>query len=272
MHLVYGERKHRCKARPLLILPMNVLLVGRDKTPLLDHLPTSYLLIDDGPLIDAITIPAHRKVTYFDVHKHSFDILKRIDYPTACNISDTLCAAFPGGQNTLTKESANIQILDALLSKPKHLSTLLPTGKQYAYAQLMIDRILLSPVLRNVLTKPTNFSFEGILLVRLNRAELGDFDCFLLANLLIGQYKGHVIIPDFGFYACPFHVSLRLQNRLIAGVNYLDEAPAFREQLLLIDHKIASHCTAQDAETLAQYTGLLPDTNAYNDFIARSIK
>jgi hypothetical protein len=42
---------------------MNQLVVGADKSPFLDvEFSKSVLLIDDGPLIDALKIPPRRKV------------------------------------------------------------------------------------------------------------------------------------------------------------------------------------------------------------------
>jgi hypothetical protein len=76
-----------------------------------------------------------------------------------------------------------------------------------------------------------------------------------------------VVIPDFGFYACAPHGDLLRQKRLTAGINSFDEVPRFKQNLLLIDKKIPSHCTPEDAKLLAQYTGLMPSSNAYNAFI-----
>lgn len=252
---------------------MNTLIVGTDKEEILQHLPNSFLLIDDGPLIDLLSLPKRRKVTRFDVTKHSFNPLKDIDYLRARTFINVLDAVFPEGANTLTKKISNFQILSALLSQPKSLETLIPNRKEYADAYQKIQTLLLSPVLNRVLTKATNFPLTGILLTRLNRAELGDFDCFVLANLLIANYKGHIVVPDFDFYACPFHTSLIRQNRLTAGVTVLRRVPeSVRDNLLLIDQKIVSHSNHEDAQTLASYAGLLPNTVAYNDFVQRSIE
>lgn len=256
---------------------MNVLIVGKNKTDtLLEHLPTSFLLIDDGKIIDALNIPARRKVTTLDFNKDSFNPLKNIDYRRAREFINVLDAVFPEGENTLTKKNANFVLLKALLSKPKSLDTLIrPDAKNPAQmdAYQKIQTLLLSPVLNPFLSKNTNFSFSGILIARLDHADPIAFDSFLLANLLIANYKGQIVISDFGFYACPFHTSLIKQNRLIAGVNFLDEvAPKLRQSLLLIDEKIGSHCTPDDAEVLASFTGIAPNTNAYTDFIQRSIE
>lgn len=275
-YLVWAGASNLPTARLYLYQHMNLLIVGRDKVDtILEHLPDSFLLIDDGTIIDAVSIPPKRKVTTFDVTKHSFNPLKNIDYRRAREFISVLDSVFPEGKDTLTKKSSNFVLLTALLSNPKRLDSLFPRaskepGEIDAYQK--IETLLLSPVLERVLCRPTNFSFDGILLARLNRAELGDFDCFVLANLLITNYKGQVVIPDFGFYACPFHTSLIRQNRLIAGVNFLDEAVKFRNNLLLIDEKIGHHCTAEDAECLAGYTGLVPHTNIYNEWVQKRIE
>ena len=60
-------------------------------------------------------------------------------------------------------------------------------------------------------------------------------------------------------------------DRLIAGINSFAEVPKLAPHLLLVDTKIASHCTAEDAKTLALYAGLRPGVNEYNDFIDQCI-
>jgi len=248
-----------------------MLIVGTKKDAILEHLPHTFLLIDDGELIDAYNRPARKAVLDFDVSEHSFNPLKGMNYSRATNFVEVLKAVFPEGENTLTKATFEYQLLAALTSKPTRLATLIRDTNETQYSYQKIQRLLISPILENVLTRPTNISFKGTILARLNRAELGDFDCYVLANLLISQYRGPVIVPDFGFYAHKGHASLIRQDRLIAGINTFDEVPELKSTLLLIEKKIASHCTAADAEILAQYEGLLPGTNKYNDFIAKSI-
>jgi hypothetical protein len=273
-YLFQGGESDPAEARALLSPPMNALIVGTNKATVLDFLPDTFLLIDDGELIDRIKLPTRRAVTVFDVSKHSFNPVRGIDYRRARDFVAVLDAVFPEGEGTLTRKNSNFILLSALLEKPKGIDTLLspkPTDSAHTDAYQKIQTILLSPVLSSVLTKPTNLSFRGTILARLNRAELGDCDCFVLASLLIAQYQGQVIIPDFGFYANASHTQLLRQNRLVAGVNTLSEVPTQREQLLLVDTKIASHCTAEDANTLAIYKGLRPGTNGYNQFIENCI-
>jgi hypothetical protein len=256
---------------------MNALIVGANKTPILDHVESShFLLVDDGSVIDALVIPPRRKVVHFDVRKHHLNPLHEMDYRRAREFVSILDAIFPEGDSTLTKKNANFVLLNALLEEPTRLDKLLrgdkrDPAKQDAYQK--IATLLLSPVLHSVLCKPTNFSMKGIVLARLDRAVLGDFDAFVLANLLISQFEGQVIIPDFGFYGREHHISLIRQDRLVAGVNTLSQvrSDVLRDALLTIPKRIPSCALYDDAELLAKYAGLRPDPtredNPYNRFV-----
>lgn len=253
---------------------MNVLLVGKNKTDLLEHLPHSYLFLDDGDLIDRIKLPRRRKITRFDFQRHSLNPLKDITYLRACDFVSIIMAAFPAGENTLTRQNAAIALHEWLDTKPKKLSHFPRATKEdvgLMDAGLKVRRVLLSPVLNRVLDHPTNFSFDGIVLVRLPRRELGDFDAFVLGNLLISAYKGQICVPDFGFYGRSHHTALIRQNRLIAGLNYLDESP-LKSDLLLMDEILAARCTEKDAETLAPHMGWHTQKTGYNNFILSLIK
>lgn len=166
---------------------MNALIVGTKKQPIIQNLPDAFLLIDDGELIDAVELPKRRTVTIFDPLVHAFNPLKGMNYRRARDFIAVLDAVFPEGESTLTRKNSNFVLLEALLNKPKRLDTLIPAKSDSAYvdARQKIQTLLFSPTLKNVLTRPTNISFKGIMLAKLNRAELGDFDCFVLANLLI---------------------------------------------------------------------------------------
>lgn len=249
--------------------PMNLLVVGSDTSELLKHLPDQFLYIDDKA---DIPLPKRARVTRLDLSTHSYNPLKGMDYTKAREFISILDAVFPEGANTLTKKSSNFELLKALVAKPKHLETLIPRGTDAGTldAYQKIQTILLSPVLRQFLTNPTNFSFKGTILAELDRTVLSEFDCFLIANLLISNYRGTVVIPDYGFYACTFHTQLIRQNRLMVGVRFLDEVK-HKNHLLLMKRKIASRCTHEDARTLAEYKGLVAGTNAYTDFIQRSV-
>jgi hypothetical protein len=249
---------------------MNVLVIGSNKEPITKNLPDKFLYIDDE-------IPLSGKL--FDVSKHSFNPLRGMDYRRRREFVTILDAVFPEGKNTLTRRYSNFALMD-VLERGGKLSKLFrsepdrkDTGAYDAY--LKIKDILRSPVLERILDHPTNFSFKGTVLARLNRAELGDFDCYVLGNLLISQYPGPVVIPDFGFYQSPAHSKLLRQKRLIAGINSFDQVPNFKNDLLLVENKIGSRCTPQDAEILATYEGLVPDptrrASEYNEFIRDAI-
>lgn len=251
---------------------MNTLIVGTDKTPLLHHLPDRFLLIDDGPIVDLLDIPPRRAVTHFNAQEHTINPLKDMSYKRARDFVSILNAVFPEGDNTLTRRYSNYILLKALLARPKNLASLVPASKDTMDAYQQVQTLLLSPVLKRVLTNPTNMSLKGTVVARLDRAVLGDFDAFVLGNLLASLYDGPVVIPDFGFYACALHRALIRQGRLNAGVNSFDEVPDFRNELLLIERKLGRGCTPDDAKLLALYAGILPNSNAYNDFIQTMIR
>jgi len=210
-------------------------------------------------------VPDISRARIFDPTKHSFNPLKGISYRKARALADVLYAATPQGENTLTVRNGKRALLKALMA-----ATRLDRIDGDDEVTGMIDDLLQSPVLKNVLCKPTNFSFapNSLILARLNRAELGDFDALLLGLFLIEHFKGQIVVPDFGFYGRDVHVSLIREERLIAGVNFLSElAPKLRNSVLLIDEKIASGTTFDDAETLADYARVPRGTNAFNSFI-----
>ena len=44
-----------------------------------------------------------------------------------------------------------------------------------------------------------------------------------------------------------------------------------RQGVLLIEDKVPSGTTMEDAETLAQYAGLVPGANGFNDFVQDAV-
>jgi len=250
---------------------MNVLILGSDKAPISRYFSERFLLIDDGEFSDRLTFPDHYQVVRFDVSKHSFNPLADLDYRKAREFVSVLDAVFPEGENTLTKQRSRFQILRSLLNEPTDLETLIRDSRETEHAYQTIQTLLLSPVLKDVLTRPTNISFKGIILAKLDRSVLGDFDSFVLANFLISQYEGPVVIPDFGFYAHQGHARLMRQNRLIAGVSAFEELPDWKHRLLSFPTKVGSRCNSDDADLLALYTskfargteGFLADRDAY---------
>jgi hypothetical protein len=250
---------------------MNTLLIGSaDKTEeLLDTTP-GFLVIDDGPIADAFIAEfPHAKL--FDPAVHCFNPLKGIDYKRARDFAATIYSASPEGSETLTVRNGKRALTRLLLSGAKRIDKLPRSSDPGSVeANETIDDLLLSPVLQRVLCNPTNFSFKGSVVAKIDRATLGDFDAFVLGSLLIGQTQGQVIVPDFGFYGRMFHVALIRQERLTAGVNFLGELPVKLQQaLLLIEEKIGQRCTWEDAQTLAQYARLVPNTTAHTELVQR---
>ena len=241
---------------------MNQLHIGlsRNITP-----PTGgFLFIHDE-------VPDIPRARIFDPRIDSFNPLKDIEYKRARELSDVLYTIYPQGENTLTVRNGRRALLAALLDA-KQLDKI----KADEEVQGLVSDVLASPVLRQVFCTPRNvFSFNprSVILARVNRAELGEFDALVIGLMLMSYYKGQIIIPDFGFYARDGHASLLREERLMAGVNSLSELPPnLRRQTLLVKHKEASGATYEDAAVLAQYARLMPNTNAYNEFIDRAVQ
>jgi hypothetical protein len=103
-----------------------------------------------------------------------------------------LYAIAPQGENTLTVRNGKRALVEILTAPPTRLDKLrIDTGKNaptgYVEASDAVRDILISPVLRRVLCNPTDqFSFNprSVILARINRAELGDFDALVLGLFL----------------------------------------------------------------------------------------
>jgi hypothetical protein len=220
-------------------------------------------------------VPDIPRARIFDHAKHSFNPLKDIDYKKAREIADILYTVSPQGESTLTVRNGKRSLLAMLLDGAKRLDKLGEgSGAGAVEATETVNDVLVSPVLRRVLCNPTNFSFNprSVILARVNRAELGDFDALVLGLLLMAHFEGQVVVPDFGFYGRELHVSLIRENRLIAGINTLAElTPKLRQSVLLIPQKMSRGTTYEDAETLARYNRLAPGTNGFNDFVAEAL-
>jgi hypothetical protein len=69
-----------------------------------------------------------------------------------------------------------------------------------------VEDLLLSPLLRTALLKPIPrwFYSGATVIARLNRKEIGDDDAKIVASILISQFKGQIVIEDFGCYADRF--------------------------------------------------------------------
>ncbi len=231
-----------------------------------------------GCLVIEDEVRAADRARVFDPKIHGFNPLKDLGYRKTCDFIDTLDALFSRGESTLTKDTGLDFIADALQGSPKSLEKLIPppdnkssTGQVWAYGK--VQRILRSPILKRMLCSPTNFSFNprSTILARVNRAELGTFDALAIGLLLMTQFKGQLVVPDFGFYAREPHADLLHQNRLIAGVNFLEELPPRLRQLVLLAETVPSAATFDDAETLALYAGKTRNTMDFNDFVSAAM-
>jgi hypothetical protein len=235
---------------------MNKLFLGINKQI---ELPESnFLYLHDD-------IPNIPRARVFDISHHSFNPLKHITYKKARELAQVLYTLYPQGENTLTVRNGKYDLLKALLT-----TTRLDKIDVSDEVNAMIADLLISPVLTHVLCRPTNFSFnpQSVILVRLNRAQIGDFDALALGLFLINHYPGQLVIPDFGFYARDAHAGLVRDNRLIAGINSLAELPLqLRKEMLLIKDKIPQGCLLEDAKTLAAYAHIPEATNAWHAFL-----
>jgi hypothetical protein len=130
--------------------------------------------------------------------------------------AEIIYTASPQGQDTLTVRNGKRALaryfskfhnLDKLRDWLQHKAEEEELSPTQAEALGTIDDLLFSPVLTSVLCgggEPFRFGRKQSVVARIDRAELGDFDAFILALLLIGQHKGQVILPDGGFlYTCP---------------------------------------------------------------------
>ena len=113
---------------------------------------------------------------------------------------------------------------------------------------------------------------NSVIQVRIDRVELGDFDARVLGLLVMSHAKGQIAVPEFGFYDRDIHSRLIREERLIAGVTFLDERPEkLRRTVLLINEQMPSGTTVEDAEELARYERLERGTNGFLDFVAKAI-
>jgi hypothetical protein len=243
-----------------------------------------FLYLHDEP-------PSDFKGRIFDPRHDGFNPLKELDEEGAEDLVAALYTISAEGANTLTVRNGRRSLLEALISQPapdksKKKGTWGKLSnhrrKELRFDEVrgdeevtgMVQDILGTSLRRRVLCTPSDFSFNPKfkIAVRLNRAELKERTCLILGLLLMSYYKGLFIIPDFGFYGRDIHTSLIRENRLIAGVNDLSELPdKLRRRVLSIRDKTGRGALYEDAVTLAEYAGLVPDPtrehNPYNDFI-----
>jgi hypothetical protein len=244
---------------------VNALYLGLNNEPLRPAM--RYLSIHD-------TVPDLAQSRIFDPHLHSFNPLRHISYVRARELADALYTVYPQGDNTLTMKYGRQALLYAFTTTTRLDRIELPKDMPGAAdATAMIHDILRSPILKSVFcpkrTDP-GFSFneESIILAKLDRKDIGEFDALVLGLFLLNRYKGQVVVNDLGFYGRDAHTSLIREKRLIAAVNYLDELPKkLRNAVLLIKDKYPANVLHEDAVLLAKFAGLIPGTNEFNDYI-----
>jgi len=250
-----------------------MILIGTDPSRLFPYIPRSdYLLIAGSDYISHVRHRAKK----FDPTKHCFNPLSGMTYHKARQMRDLFSATFPESESTLTKSGGLRHILKTLVrDKPATLDDLAPapsktdTGLQWAHEK--VEELLLSPILSRVL-ESNLYVFKGTIHAVLDRESLGDFDCRLLGRLLIMHYPGTVVVPDFGFYALPAHVSLIRERRLIASIRELAEVPELSTDVLFSEEVLPARCTADDAETLATYrSGHRKGTEGYSMYVENAI-
>ena len=239
---------------------MNKLSIGFSNTV---EPPTrrGYLFIDD----DVPDVPGSR---VFDPAIHSFNPLAGIDEKKARELAELLYLIFPQGENTLTVRNGRRALAPALLKAGR-----LDKVEGDEEVNGLIADILFTPIARQVLCKPTNFSFNvrTATFARINRAELGERDALLFGLLLMHHYRGQLVVPDLGFYGRNAHANLVREDRLIGGVAFLDELPEkLRQACLSIETKTLTHASSADAELIAKLSGYVWGTNGFLDFIERA--
>ena len=231
-----------------------------------------YLLITDK-LPKKLPKPRHpmETVEVFDPLKHSFNAMQHMDADRAEELAELIYTLTPGGSETLTARNGKLALAQALLDADR-----LDRVKGSEEVALMIGSVLFSPTRRNVLCRPTNFSFNvhSVILAHIDPKALGEKTALAIGLFLIDHFKGQLIIPEFGFYAREIHSKLIRENRLIAGVNELKELPEkLRSRFMLVPDKKIRGATWDDAVELAKYRKphLERGTNEYNDFIEGAI-
>lgn len=230
-------------------------------------------------------VPLIPRARYFDYRKHSFNILHNLTYRKICDIVDTFEALFRETDGTLTEGFGLTYIAKQLSQQPTSFDTLIPepdkkSGTGHLWAHDKLQRLLLSPVLRQVLCNPKpNFTGGQTVFARLNRAELGDFDALALGLFLIAQWKSAVVLPDLGFYGRDMHTAIIRENRIVAGVEDLsDLLDKLRRRVLKIPEPVIAGALHDDAIELAKYARtpegqiIAPGTDGYSSFILDAMR
>lgn len=197
----------------------------------------------------------------------NFNPLKDINDIKARRLAQILYTIYPEGESTLTVRNGKRSMVPALM-EAKSLDTV--RGDDEIMGTL--NDVLVSPTLRRIFCgKGHTFSFNprSVILARINREELGEFDALVLGLFLMEQYPGQLVVPDFGFYGRDVHSGLLRSNRLIVGVRFLSELPPkLRRNAMLIEEKVAMGAIYEDAVELGRYDCRFPpNTEGYDAFI-----
>lgn len=247
-----------------------MLLLGTtDKTPqLLQIAREPFLLLDDGPIAVAFAKKFPHAAT-FNLRNHSF--APRRDYRSVCDFAELV---FPD-KDLMTYRNGKRALKKLMFDNTTPLAELDGDHKNPAIAEALATRddLLLSPTLNRVLTRPPNFDFDRSVIVTLDRAVLTDDEARILGSLLIAKHKGHIILPDGGFYLRPTHITLVRQKRLTAGLHFLSELPLpLQNALLTIPEKYGAGCVYEDAVELARFSGFRPGQEGHTTFIEDRMK
>ncbi|TCU78891.1 hypothetical protein EDE08_101674 [Bradyrhizobium sp. R2.2-H] len=205
----------------------------------------------------------------FNPRNHSFAIERN-----AYSVRDFAEILYSSGEgsNTLTVRNGKRALAKLLRDNTTPLHKLTGDRKDPAIAEALatVDDLLFSPALKRVLTRKPNFTFDRSVIADLDA--LHPTDAKMLARLLIGQHKGHIIVANARAYLCPLHMSLIEEQRLTVGLNTLSEVSRELQQVLLtIPDKYGYGCTYEDAVVLASYAGKMPDTDGHDTFVKEAM-
>jgi hypothetical protein len=270
-HLRRGRHSRHAQDTPLPAETepaMNELHVGRGVV-VEDLLPAKggYLLISDF-------LPEVFSAQEFDPNVHGFNLIKDKTYRTKSDVVDLIDGIFTRGENTLTKDMG-LEFIWEHLDDCTSLIDLIPLPQKDAtnghlWAHSRINRILRSPLLRRVLCSEKPFKFKkGVKIhARVSPRAITSFDALVLARALIMTYDG-VVVTDMERYGHESHVSLILEDRLVAWVRVLRNVPErLRRSLLSIENKFGHKTIREDAEILAEYDCIFGKTqDGYDTFI-----
>lgn len=247
-----------------------MLLLGtNDKTEqLLKAAQEPFIIFDDGPIAAAFAEEFPDAVP-FNLRNHSF--APKRDYRSVCDFAELV---FPD-KDLMTYRNGKRALKKLMLNNTTSLSELDGDHKNPAIAEALatIGDLLLSPTLNRVLTRPPNFDFDRSVIVTLDRAVLTDDEARILGSLFIAKHKGHIILPDAGFYLRPTHITLIRQKRLTVGLRRLSELPLpLQQALLTIPQKYGAGCVYEDAVELARFSGFRPGQEGHTTFIEDRMK